>query len=263
VRQNLGLNQPIEFDLRLHPEPPLDAKVQGSAVAADFTCAKPAGSGEQQALDEAEDALYGVKKESGTEQMQAWLARLVGQYSVEGTVDLCGQGHPEDLRPVTGDVDCIAAGSPPSVHCKVDVRWPPATRRSGEPVLGGVSHLAPAQFLFSFFTHEQHKYDGTLSGTPPGGASSRGLQFLQLDNRGIAEGASSELVGDAFMSSENCIDIPGNCQKFTRITAKPDSNEFTMQVDVKKNGKLVLRQTFLLRRETGVRKDARSSGSPP
>jgi hypothetical protein len=244
----VGWNPPIEFDLQLHREPALDAKVQGRAVAAHFTCAKPAGSGKQRALDEAEDAPAGVRKESGTRQMQAWLARLVGQYTVEGYVDLCGQGNPQDQRSVTGKVDCIAAGSPPSVHCKVDVSWPPATRKNGVPLPGGVSNLAPAQFLFSFFTRGQHNYDGTIPGTTPTGVPRRGLQFLQLDNRGIAEGASSELVGDTFLSRENCIDIPGNCQKITRITARPDSDEISMQVDVVVNTKRVLRQTFLLRR---------------
>jgi hypothetical protein len=258
---SMGLNPPIEFDLQLHREPQVDAKVQGPAVAADFACAKLAGSGEQQALDEAEeDSLSGVKKESGTREMLAWLARLVGRYTIEGTIDLCGKGNPADQRPVTGKVDCIAAGSPPSVHCNVNVSWPLAIGRNGAPVLGGVSNLAPAQFLFSYFTQAQLLYDGTMPGSPPGGIPRRGLQFLQLDNRGIAEGASSKLVSDTFMSSESCIDIPGNCQKFTRIIAKPDSNQISMQVEVEINRKRVLRQTFLLRRETSVRQVAQSSG---
>jgi hypothetical protein len=259
---SMGLNPPIEFDLQLHREQQIDVEVRGPVEAADFTCAKAVGSRKQQGLDVAEDAPAGVRKELSTGAMQAWLARLVGQYSVEGTVDLCGQGNPSEQRPVTGKVDCIAAGSPPSTHCKVNVHWPPAFGRKGAPLLGGVSHLAPAQFLFSFFTREQARYVG-YPGTPPREGPGRGLQFLQLDNRGIADGASSRLIGDAFMSSENCMDIPGDCQKFTRITARPDSNEISMQVDVEMNGKRVLRQAFLLRRESRIQKNEQAAVSLP
>jgi hypothetical protein len=247
-------NQPIEFDLQLLREREIDAVKPGSVPAANFTCARPTGPSGQQGVDEVEDARSGVRKESGTRQMQAWLARLVGQYSVEGYVDLCGQGKPKDERPATGTVDCIAAGSPPSVHCKVDVSWPPATSGNGAPLPGGVSNLAPAQFLFSLYTHEHYDFDGMIPGEPTGGSDRRGLHFLQLDNRGIAEWASSELVGDTFLARENCVDIPGNCHKITRITARPAGDEISIRVDVEIDRKRVLRQVLLLHRRSGDQK---------
>lgn len=250
----MGLNPPILFDLQFHREAPHEAEIPRQAPGTDFTCAKPAIGDEQQVPDEAERARAGVRAESDTRKMQAWLARLVGRYTVEGTVDLCGQGNSVDQRAATGKVDCIAAGLPASVHCKVNVSWAPAVRKDGTSLRGGVSNLAPAQFLFSFFTCEQRFYDGTVLGTPPG-VPKRGLQFLQLDNRGIAEGASSELVGDAFMSREHCIDIPGNCRKVTMITATPESNDISMRVDIEINHKRVLRQSFLLRRDSTVGND--------
>jgi hypothetical protein len=243
-----GWNRPIEFDLQLHRESLVDAEVQGSAAAAEFTCAKQTESGGKRAADEREEGSASGKQESTTQEMQAWLARLVGQYSVEGTVDLCGEGNPAEQRPVTGRVDCIAAGAPPSSHCIVNVHWQPAYGRNGTPLLGGVSNLAPAQFLFSFFTREQASYAGP-SGKPLREGPKRGLQLLQLDNQGNAEGAWSKLEGDTFMSREECIDIPGDCHKTARITAKAGSSEISMRMDVERNGKRVLRQTFLLRRE--------------
>ena len=131
------LNQPVDFDLQLHRESQVNANqsetVTGTVLASDFTCAKPSRSGEERTLDKLETAV-GVRKESATREMQVWLERLVGQYTVEGYVDLCGQGNPRDQRPITGKVDCIAAGSPPSVHCNVDVGWPPEPGENGAPV---------------------------------------------------------------------------------------------------------------------------------
>jgi hypothetical protein len=254
---------PIEFDVQWHREPQLAAELRSPAVATDFNCAMTIGPGKQQGQDEAGNARAGVRKESSTGEMQSWLARLVGQYSVEGTVDLCGQENPAEQRPVTGKVDCIAAGSPPSVHCNVTVSWPQAIGRNGVPVPGGVSNLAPAQFLFSLFTRERYRFDGVLAGEPTGGVDKRGLHILQLDSQGIAEWASSELVGDTFLARENCLDVPGDCHKITRITARPGSNEISMQVEVEINRKRVLRQTFLLRRETSIQKNEHAGALLP
>jgi hypothetical protein len=254
-------NQAIEFDLQLHRELQVVSNVQAPPVAAEFTCVDPPGSGKERMPDEIETTSAGTRKHSGTREMQAWLERLIGHYAVEGHVDLCGNGHPEDQRPVTGKVDCIAAGSPPSVHCKVDVNWPSARRDSGAPLPGSVSNLSPAQFLFSVFTRERYELDGLNPDEPTGGHDRRGLQFMQLDNRNIAKWASSELVGDVFMARENCIDIPGDCHKTTRITAKPDGKEITLWVDVEMNQKRIARQRFLLHRESSIPEETRSTGS--
>jgi hypothetical protein len=178
-----ALRQRIEFDLQWHREPQADARRQGNEppVQADvFACANPLGAGRERMADDLEKLPAGAKNESGTRAMLAWLERLVGKYSVEGQVDLCGNGNPQDQRPVTGQVDCIAGGSPPSVHCKVDVNWPPATGENGAPIPGGVSNLAPAQILFSLFSVELGPVNQRI-----GGVDKRALAFRQRDNRGI------------------------------------------------------------------------------
>ena len=125
--------------------------------------------------------------------------------------------------------------------------------RTGHLCHHGSSDLSPAQLLFSLFSFERHVYRGLNPGEPTGGADKRGIHLLQMDSRGIVEWASSELVGDIFLSRESCVDVPGNCYKMTQIIARPDSDEISMQVDIEKNRKRVLRQTFTFRRVSSLR----------
>ena len=64
-----------------------------------------------------------------TRDLNAWLKRLEGQYRYEGYVDLCGQGHAADRRPVTGEADCVSlyetfVRSNVGLYCALNVRWP-------------------------------------------------------------------------------------------------------------------------------------------
>ena len=226
----------------------------GPVLAAGFTCAQPADSGRKDRLEELEEVIVTAEQaRTSTRDLQAWLKLLVGQYTYEGYVDLCGKGNAEDQRPVTGQADCIGAGSTPNVHCTVNVRWPVARGETGEPVLGGVSSLLPAFVIYTL----ENRY------IPERNVNRLGLMFTQVDNNGVAEWGSGELVGDTFTSREPCVGIPGACQKITRITARPNSNEVSMLVDITIGSQRVLRQAFLLHRESNVQKGARSTGSSP
>lgn len=44
-----------------------------------------------------------------------WMARLVGRFVVEGTVDLRAQGKPEDFVKIQGRAECIGFGIGPGV----------------------------------------------------------------------------------------------------------------------------------------------------
>jgi hypothetical protein len=217
--------------------------LSGPVLAAGFTCAPPAESDRKSTLDELEDVVItGKQVETDTKDLQAWLRLLVGKYTYEGYVDLCGKGNARDQRPVTGKSECIASGSTPNVHCTVNVRWPAARGENGAPVRGGVSNLLPASVIYTL--ENRHIPEMQLNRW--------GLMFALVDNRGIQEWASGTLVGDTFTSREPCVDMPGNCLKVTRITARPDSNEMSMLVDIRIDDQRVLRQTFLLHRESGI-----------
>jgi hypothetical protein len=233
----------------------------GPVLAAGFTCAQPADAGGKGALVELEEVVVtGEQPKTRTKDLQAWLKLLVGQYTYEGYVDLCGKGNAEEQRPVTGKADCVGSRSSPTVHCTVNVHWPDTMGESGLPVLGGVSNLLPA--LVSYSLESRHIPDPgaaeafraalrTGVRSAPVQEDFWGLMFTQLDNRGIAEWGSGELVGDTFTSKEPCVDILGACQKITRITARPGSNEVSLLVDVRIDSRRVLRQAFLLHRSAG------------
>lgn len=224
----------------------------GPVLAAGFSCAPPADSVKKSTLDELDEVVITNKEiAKDPKDMSAWLKLLVGKFTYEGYVDLCGKGNARDQRPVSGKSDCLASGVTPNVHCTVNVRWPAARGENGTPVRGGVSTLTPAMVIYSL--ENRHLPDIRVNRW--------GLMFMQVDNKGVGEWASGDLVGDTFTSREPCVDIPGNCQKITRITAAPDSDEITMVVDVKINGDRVQRQAFLLHRESGSRKSESPAGS--
>jgi hypothetical protein len=228
--------------------------LSGQVMAADFACAPPRESGKNGTLDQLEEVVItGKEPTTRTKDLKAWLELLVGQYTYEGYVDLCGQGNARDQRPVTGKSDCIKPGSTPNVQCTVNVRWPATRWEGGRPVLGGVSSLLPAFVIYAL----ENRYIPELK------VDRLNLMFTQVDNKGVAEWASGTLVGDTFTSRAPCVGIPGACQKITRITARPDSKEISMLVDIEIDDQRVLRQAFLLHRESNLRNGKSSTGSSP
>lgn len=230
----------------------------GPALAAGFACTQPAATTDAEAeengaLDELEEVVVsGEEVTTRTRDLKAWLKLLVGQYTYEGYVDLCGQGNAKDQRPVTGKSDCIKAGSTPNVQCTLNVRWPAVRGEHGVPVLGGVSNLLPAFVIYAL----ESRYIPELK------VDRLNLMFTQVDNKGVAEWASGALVGDTFTSRAPCVGIEGACEKITRITARPNSNEISMLIDVSIDNQRVLRQAFLLR-ETNLRNGKSPKGSSP
>lgn len=169
----------------------------------------------------------------------AWLKRLEGQYSYEGHVDLCGKSHAADQRPVTGKADCAAlyhhsdTEPPTSLYCVINVRWPQVRSEDGLPVMGGESDLSPAVVVY-----------GVVPDLP-------GIQFMQIDNKGMVTHAQGKLVGDTLTAMEPC-GMAGLCQRVTRITARPGSNEIAMLIDVEIDSQRVLHHAFLLRRVSNI-----------
>lgn len=216
----------------------------GSAFATGFTCTQPATPdapppilGELAALDEV--LIDGSQPTRRTRDLGAWLKRLEGQYNYEGHVDLCGNGHAADQRPVTGKADCAAlyhysdTEPPTSLYCVIDVRWPEERSENGVSMIGGASHLSPAVVVY-----------GVVPDLP-------GIQFMQIDNKGVATHARGTLVGDTLTTKEPC-GIRGLCQKVTQITARPDSKEIAMLIDVEIDSQRVLHHTFLLHRISNI-----------
>lgn len=254
----------------------LTLMLSAPVLAAGFTCAQPDQPVSKATLDDLEEVVVtGKEATTRTKDLQAWLRLLVGQYTYEGHVDLCGNGNAEDQRPVTGNADCTGSRSTPTVHCAVNVHWPETRGENGLPVPGGTPNLLPALVTYSLEKRYVQDSGGgeaafraaLRTGTPssPGQTSYWGLMFTQLDNRGILEWGSGALIGDTFTASEPCVSfsVPGACRKITRITARPDSNEISMIVDITTDSRRVLRQAFLLHRASDSQNGAQSEASSP
>jgi hypothetical protein len=248
----------------LMPGPALAAPSPPSAAVptAGLTCAQPVDPGPKGKKNKQNkkrkqdapivDAVDGSLAVTDLKALREWLVLLAGRYSFSGYVDLCGQGHATDQRPVTGSADCILSGPIPDVHCKVDADWPETRAEDGAPVLGGVSGLRQAQLVYSLEN----------SGMRAIQVRGWGIQFVQVDNKGKTDWASGVLVGDTFTAGELCVGIPGSCQKITRITARPGSNEISMLIEIQIDHQPVMRQAFLLHRRPNLQQGYPSGDSP-
>ena len=211
--------------------------------AAGSVCAPPPKVDPEKAgnLEELEEVVVVAKETSAyLNDLRAWLKRLVGAYSYEGYVDICGNGNPGDQRPVTGQAECIAKGAAPNIQCTVNMRWPVAVQENGEAVPGGAYNIVTAHVIYSVenrFIPEQR-------------INRWGLMSMQVDSKGKAEWSSGALIGDSFVSKERCVGIPGECKKNMRITARPNAKEVTMLIDTEIGEQRVMRQALVLNRKS-------------
>jgi len=185
-----------------------------------------------QVLDDV--VVSGEKPTRKVAELIPWLRRLPGQYTFDGFVDLGGKGDPDDRRNVRGIGTCIGFGLAPGVQCEIHVRWPESRGPNGEEIPGGVSALAPAMILYGLEPDEI------------------GIRYLQVDNRGLAEGATGLVTGDTAAFRTPCVDQPTDCQRVVRITAKPESKIVDMQIDTELNLQVALRYRFQLTRVAQV-----------
>lgn len=171
-----------------------------------------------------------------------FLRRLLGQYTYSGYVDLGGKGLPEDRKAVRGGGTCVGFGVAPGVQCEIQVRWPETKGADGQPVMGGVSYLQPAMILYGLEPDEI------------------GIRYLQVDNRGLAEGATGLIIGNTLSFRTPCVDFTeGGCDRVVKITAEPESKVIDMQVDTEVAGQLAMRFRFQMTRVAEVQKSGTDS----
>lgn len=186
-------------------------------------------AGEKKYEELSEVVVSGARPTRKVADVIPWMRRLLGQYAIEGYVDLRGKGDPADRRPVKGWGVCVGFGVAPGVQCEIDVRWP-TTSLAEELVMGGASTLAPAMMLYGLEPDEI------------------GVRYLQVDNRGLAEGASGGIIGDTATFRAPCADVAEACQRVTRIIAQSESKQIDMQVDTEIFYELAMRYRFQLTR---------------
>lgn len=177
--------------------------------------------------------IEGRKPERNPQKVIDWMARLVGEYTFEGEVDLKAKGRPQDFRPVRGSGNCFGFGPAPAVQCEINVHWTPVRAEDRGKVLGGISNLEPAMMLFGF---EPDRF---------------GIRYMLVDSEGIAEGAMGYVVNDTLVSRAPCVNVPGQCERVARITAHNDLKMIDMQVDLVIDYESAVRFHFVWRRVPG------------
>lgn len=192
----------------------------------------PAGAGKVEELSEV--VVSGQKPTRKLADIIPWLRRLLGEYTIEGYVDLGGRGEPDEQRSVRGTGVCIGFGVAPGVQCEFNIRWPETRARGGGEILGGVSNLSPAMILF---------------GLEP---DDIGLRYLQVDNRGLAEGSRGGIIGDTAVFRTPCADLIEGCERATRIITSSDSKLVELQVDTEIYYQVKVRYRFQLTRVAEV-----------
>jgi hypothetical protein len=168
------------------------------------------------------------------EQSFGWLARMVGSYVVEGTVDLHAAGRSEDLRKASGRLECVGFGSAPGVQCELRVRWVDATGKDGEALAGVATSLNPAALLFGVeLVHS-------------------GISYMLVDSQGYAETTVGEMTSaDTMQSRATCGAIAGNCERVSRITASPDLKTLDMKMDLLIDRQKAVSFALVMRRASG------------
>lgn len=188
---------------------------------------------ELQELDEVLVRGFKTKPNRDPQFIVDWLKRLVGQYRYQGYVDVRAEGAPRGRQAVQGVSECIPFGLAPSVQCSINVVWPEVQGEDGAEVPGGVSNLSPAMIMY---------------GLDP---DHLGIHYLQVDSKGFTTSALGYLDGNTLNTTAPCADIPGKCERVTRIEAQPDGKVIHMQIDINNEYTRVVRYNFALLRQSG------------
>jgi len=121
-------------------------------------------------------------------------------------------------------------GTAPGVQCTIQVAWPEVQGADGAAVPGGTSSLVPAM---------------TLYGLDP---DFLGIHYLEVDSKGMANAGHGYVWGDTLLTTTACVDMPGKCQRVTRINAHPDGKLVETRIDIEVDARRQVRFMFVQRR---------------
>jgi hypothetical protein len=207
------------------------------AVSGVLPAAEPAGSTRQaqraaadMELDEAVVQGNRLKPTRDPQKIVNWLKLLAGQFRYEGVVELQADAGTGAERQAQGSADCTPFGLAPGVHCELRVTWPGARGVDGAEVPGGTPTLLPAMIQY---------------GLNP---DNIGIRFLLVDNKGLAHYGQGYLVSDTLTTTTPCSELPGNCQRITRVTPSVDGMTVDMQFEVEVDFQNLFRYRFQLHR---------------
>lgn len=164
----------------------------------------------------------------------SWLARMVGTFVIDGTVDAHAQGRQEDLHPVNGRAVCVGFGAAPGVQCDLKVRWPDSVPGDSGAMTHALFALDPSSALFGL------------------DLVSSGVSYILVDGNGFAETAIGEMISaDTMVSRSRCSTVAGNCERVTRFNASADLKTITVSMVLRVDQAKVATFDFVMHRVPG------------
>jgi hypothetical protein len=222
----------------------------GTASAADMGLAAqaPQGTSADDELDDVDvTALRDRNRYQNPQIYFNWLARLVGEFAVEGYVDITPRDAPRDVRTAQGKAICIGFGAAPGVQCKLRVRWPEGSGPNGADVPGGAATLDPAVMLFGFDVNAYNYSVGKSEQLPE-----YSIKHVLVDNNGISESGIGIYQGaDTVESRSDCAAVHLDCERVVRITANPDLMTVEMLITLTIEQHQAVRYVLLMNRVPG------------
>lgn len=162
-----------------------------------------------------------------------WLERLVGQFTVDGKVELHDVSE-TDLLDVQGRSVCIGLGYASAVLCELSIGWPTARSSDGTDIPGAVSNLNPAILMFGY---EPIRV---------------GIHHMLVGNDGIADGALGYLLSeDSLVARARCAGVKGGCERVVRVTAEPDAKTVRVEIEMEIDLRRVVTIAFAMHRIPG------------
>ncbi len=195
-----------------------------------------AGQRSDQELDEV--LVEGRRgRQRSPQQSFEWLARLVGQFTIDGFVDPRGDGTLDDLVSVQGQATCVGFGIAPGVQCELRVRWPEVKGPNGEVLPGGASKLDPAVMLFGMHLGpeiDERNYT---------------IAHIMVDNEGVAEsGAGYRIGADTVTYRSPCAEVPVDCEREVKIVAHADLETIDVRIEWRTEGSDGVLYDFVMHR---------------
>lgn len=213
------------------------------AISSAASPVSPVAEAAAERVEELSEVLVsGEKPLNSVKDLIPWIRRLLGRYSLQGYVDVGGKGDPADRRTVRGVGLCMGFGVAPGVQCEIHVVGPQATVDGEASVPESVAALAPAIILY---------------GVEP---DDLGIRYLQVDSRGLAEGATGDVVADTATFRTRCVDMAEGCERVTRITAVSEGQVVDVQVDTEVHSQLAARLRFQMTRVAEVQAPPAAAG---
>jgi hypothetical protein len=218
-------------------------------VAAHAASPSPQSTGTKKEDELSQVDITAEKPTRKPSELIAWIRRLLGQYTIDGKVDLGGKGNPNERWTAVGTGTCIGFGLAPGVQCEMNVKWPAVPGPHGTEVLSGVSDLSPAMMLYAMQPDDI------------------GITYMQVNNTGLAEGSTGFIINNTATFKSPCVNAPPGCQREVRITAESESKVITMEIDTLLNYELAARFNFKLRRvaepQAELKKPTNPAGGAP